>query len=276
MRREIPLFLGLTAVCSAPGMVWVAATGTLGVAGGTAVLLIMWGPGVAALLTCRLTGRPIADLGWRWPSTRDVLLATFVPVAYAGLAYAVLWGAGLGGFPNRETLASMGALFGPEPIGATAGVALWILAFPVSVATGLVFGLGEEIGWRGYLVPRLRERMSFAATGVVSGIIWGLWHTPLILLADYNTGAPAWFTIPCFVVLTIAGAIVFAWLRLRSGSLWTAAILHAAHNVAVQRYLTPLTVVEPQTKWYIDEFGALLPASCLLFALGFLARSREV
>ena len=54
-------------------------------------------------------------------------------------------------------------------------------------------------------------------------------------------------------------SFAFAWMRLRSGSLWTGAFLHASHNMVIQSILTPLTIDTGKTKWVIDEFGCALP-----------------
>jgi membrane protease YdiL (CAAX protease family) len=136
--------------------------------------------------------------------------------------------------------------------------------------------LGEEIGWRGFLVPELSKNMSFTATAFLSGVIWSLWHYPILIFADYNAGTPTWYGLSCFTVMVIAISFVFAWMRLKSGSLWTGALLHASHNLYVQAIFTPLTRDTGQTAWYIDEFGAVLPIVAVAFAIYFWSRRREL
>jgi hypothetical protein len=65
-------------------------------------------------------------------------------------------------------------------------------------------------------------------------------------------------------------------MRLKSGSLWTGAMLHASHNLFVQAIFTPLTRNTGKTAWYIDEFGAILPAVMLVFAIYFWRRRNEL
>ena len=120
--------------------------------------------------------------------------------------------------------------------------------------------LGEEIGWRGFLVPELSKTMRFTSAALISGIIWACWHYPILIWGDYNSGTPSWYGLTCFTVMVIAISFVFAWMRLKSGSLWTGAMLHASHNLFVQAIFTPLTRNTGKTAWYIDEFGAVLPA----------------
>ena len=88
--------------------------------------------------------------------------------------------------------------------------------------------LGEEFGWRGYLQLRLLVHRPLAAT-VVTGLIWGLWHAPLYVLAD-NPQRPL-VGLPVFLVSAVLLSIIFAWLRLSTGSVWSASLSHAATNV---------------------------------------------
>jgi uncharacterized protein len=136
--------------------------------------------------------------------------------------------------------------------------------------------LGEEIGWRGFLVPELFKKMGFTGTALFSGIIWALWHYPVLIGADYNAGTPAWYGLTCFTVMVLALSFIFAWLRLKSGSLWTAALLHASHNLYVQAIFTPLTHKSGSTAWFIDEFGLALPIVTIAFAIFFWSRRDEL
>jgi membrane protease YdiL (CAAX protease family) len=120
----------------------------------------------------------------------------------------------------------------------------------------LVSATGEELGWRGFLVPKLAKTMSFGRLAVLSGAIWAVWHFPLIIFADYNSGTATWYSLLCFAVMVVALAVILAWLRLRSGSVWPAAILHASHNLFVQGFFDRVTVDTGPTPWLTSEFGA--------------------
>jgi hypothetical protein len=65
-------------------------------------------------------------------------------------------------------------------------------------------------------------------------------------------------------------------MRLKSGSLWTGALLHASHNLYVQAIFTPLTRDTGKTAWFIDEFGAILPLVAVAFAVYFWTRRGEL
>jgi membrane protease YdiL (CAAX protease family) len=102
---------------------------------------------------------------------------------------------------------------------------------------GMVLGFGEELGWRGYLQGRLIERFGLAPGVVVLGLLWSAWHLP-VLLAGFNY--PENRIVGAFVLspLLLVGASFFmAWLTLRTGSFWPAALVHGAGD-SIQAGLT--------------------------------------
>lgn len=122
---------------------------------------------------------------------------------------------------NEEALAKLPSI----------GVVAAISTLQIVIATPFVavLALGEEIGWRGWLLPKLMPLGTIPAL-IISGVIWGLWHAPLILLG-YNYGStPGWLALLCMSAMCIVVGSVLAWFRLRSGSVWPAALGHAAFN----------------------------------------------
>jgi len=248
----------------------------LGAASGLYVIGIMWCPALAAFVTLKLNRRPLAQLGWKWPATKYAAMSWYVPLLYTAIAYAIVWVSGLGGFPNREFVDSLTSRMGEHLSPAASTVLYVVLTGSFGMVSGLSTGLGEEIGWRGFLVPELSKTVGFTGTALISGIVWSLWHYPVLIFADYNAGTATWYALSCFTVMVVAIAFVFAWLRLKSGSLWTAALLHASHNLYVQRIFTPLTKDTGKTAWFIDEFGAVLPLIAVGFAIYFWRRRKEL
>jgi membrane protease YdiL (CAAX protease family) len=276
-RSPIAVFLFLTLAQSAVFWAAIIGLGRLSAGGGLFVRALMWSPGLAALLTCALCRLSVRSLGWRWGETRYQVQSYFIPFFYSLIAYVAVWTLGLGGFPSRRFLERAHAEFslGFLSPGGAAAVSVLLTAafgFPGSVASAL----GEEIGWRGLLLPRLHARLGFTAAALLSGLVWALWHTPILLFADYNAGTPAYFSLSCFTVLVVSGSVIFAWYRLRSGSLWTAAFLHASHNLFIQAIFTPLTEDTGRSAYVIDEFGVAVPLVMALFALYFWSRRNEL
>ncbi|WP_336516459.1 CPBP family intramembrane glutamic endopeptidase [Pollutibacter soli] len=143
--------------------------------------------------------------------------------------------------------------------------------------TGILrHSFGNEIGWRGFLTPELYKRFGYKKASFFTGIVWSVWHYPILIFADYNSGTPTWYALSCFTVMVISISFVFTWFRIKSGSLWTAMLLHASHNLFVQAFFTPITADTGNTKYYVDEFGAVLPLVTVFFAIYFYRHRKEL
>ena len=101
--------------------------------------------------------------------------------------------------------------------------------FTLALLFNMLFTFGEEFGWRGYLLPRLAP-LGGVRAALITGIIWGLWHAPLIVLVGYNYPGHPWLGVGMMVVFSVALSLIFAWLRFRSGSVWPSTLAHAAVN----------------------------------------------
>ena len=259
-RPQLATFLGLTLASSAVFWWLIISAGTLGTHGGLYVLALMWCPGVSALVTRLVFQRNVRGEGWRFTAatTRWAALAYVLPLGYAVVAYGFVWLTHLGGLDL--------------------GRFKYSLATFVFVGTlqSLLSATGEELGWRGFLVPTLARTMSFTKVAIVSGAIWTVWHVPLIVFANYNGGTPAWYSVLCFAVMVVALGFPFAWLRLRSNSVWPAAILHATHNLFVQAFFDRVTVDTGITKWLTGEFGAALAIAVAITAWLFWRQRASV
>lgn len=251
--RSVALYVLLTVVFSAPFWLVIAQHGM----GDWRSFGLMWCPGAAGIATALLTRRSLRTFGWTWPGWRFMAAGYFIPVAYAATAYCTVWLLGLGSLDLSGYAAKMHySIYFVLPLASTIGV------LTTSIKT-----LGEEIGWRGYLVPALLPRLGAFRTAIVSGLIWAAWHVPLIVFADYHGHTPAWYSLSCFAVLVVADSFIFTWARIASGSIWPCVLLHSAHNAWVQAIFTPLTGDTGNTAWYIDEFGAALAITVIIAAV---------
>jgi len=217
------------------------------------VIGLMWCPAVAALVTRLVLQRNLRGMGWGWGETRYQLGSYFLPVAAGTIVYGSVWLSGLGGFAPEQLTSRLSGFLGQESYSLPSAL---FLAATVGFAPAFLFALGEEIGWRGLLVPELAKLTSFTRTAVVSAAVWAVYHYPALLLAGYHSAAPVWYGFVWFTVSIFAVSFVFAWLRLKSGSLWTGVILHASHNLFIQSVFDRLTVDRGVTQYITTEFGA--------------------
>ena len=241
---------------------------------------LMWVPTIATILTFAIVKRDLRTLGWSWGPWRYEWLAFLIPLAYCAIAYGIIWSAGWGGFYDAKFIAKTRDSLGFQGWSDLAMLAYFIPTTAIYGLPGsLSSALGEEIGWRGFLVPELSRSMSFTGVALTSGVIWFTWHLPVILLGNYHNNSPAALPLAgqllMFFICVVGAAIIMAYLRLKSGSLWTGAIFHATHNLVIQAVLNPLTVNYADTPKYIDELGLVLPLTIVPFAIYFLIRGQR-
>jgi hypothetical protein len=127
-------------------------SGSLGNGRGMYTLGLMYCPGLAGMLTLRLNGRSISELGWKWGETKYQIRSWYIPLLYATIAYAIVWIFRLGGFGNPEyydSLVKSMHLGGSPWISIVLGT---VLIGTYGVLRSVTSALGEEIGWRGFLV----------------------------------------------------------------------------------------------------------------------------
>ena len=141
--------------------------------------------------------------------------AVLAPVLVGVLATAVVWATPLAAFVLPDNAGSQILNFFTQ-----------LLIFT------LTFSLGEELGWRGYLLPQL---LSIGGTRamVLVGLVWAAWHMPLIFPTPlYHASGNRLIAVLLFVGTIVATSFFFGYLRLWTGSVWPASLAHTAHNSA--------------------------------------------
>ena len=228
---------------------------------------LMYCPALAAFAVKALYKENIRDLGWQWGKGKYQLWSYLIPLLYSLPVYLLAWSGGFGHFhySAHVKIRQMLGLSGGSP------AVILALYFLLNASFGMVAkvsrGLGEEIGWRGFLVPELYKVTGFTGTSVISGLMWAAWHYPMIIFSNYHGSTPLLYSLGCFTVLAVASSFLMAWLRLRSGSLWTGAVFHGSHNLFIQSIFTPLTEDNGITGYLTDEFGIGMALSSALFAV---------
>jgi membrane protease YdiL (CAAX protease family) len=139
--------------------------------------VVMWTPALAALAAGVLTRRSLGAIGWRlWPA-KWLLAGWIIPILYAFPAYALVWLVGLGSVPSPTFLERARFTLGmPSEANWLVIVSAFGYIALVNLPPNMILTLGEEIGWRGFLVPELTTWVGFRRASLYSGVIWGAWH----------------------------------------------------------------------------------------------------
>lgn len=108
-----------------------------------------------------------------------------------------------------------------------------------AILTALIFGvvlLGEEIGWRGFLLLRLCELMPGRGAAVLTGACHAVFHIPLLTLTTtYQSSGSRWIVVPMVMVTITMAGVWYAWLRLRFGTIWPVGLSHSVANECGER-----------------------------------------
>ena len=246
------------------------------IAGGVEIfyLILMWIPAISAIVAGNIILKEKADeenkeklhtlLGIKKSKLKYILAGVFIPFVYLLIPYIIYW------------------LMHPENFGYT-GVAFGVVLkdlLPVTVIgifVGIPSAIGEEIGWRGFMLPALCERLGEVKTLFVTGLIWAAWHLPLLAFGDYMEGAPVWFKLPAFVLCIVPVGIIAGYLTYKSKSIWPATFLHGAHNNFDQMVFDVITIGDDK-KYFVSETGifTIICAWIIATAILFIMRREKL
>lgn len=252
--KRIITFIILTYSISSIFIYLCISAGDLRAAGGLYGLGGMWSPGIAAILTQLLYRKSIRDFGWSWGKTKYQLWSYAIPILYCFIIYIFVWVTGFGAI-HDSYINIIGSIL--------MRFTIWIFLVCFAV-------LGEEIGWSGLFAPQLIKITSYTKTSLLRGIVWSVWHYPLIIWGVYGSETlPVWYKLICFTLVLTGTSFAYTWLRLKSGSLWTGVFLHASHNMFIQSIFPRLTTDTGMTAYFIDEFGIASAIVAVLVAFIF-------
>jgi membrane protease YdiL (CAAX protease family) len=232
--------------------------------------------GVATILTCLIRKQNLSTLGWGWGSWKYQWMSYLLPLGIAFVAYLIIWIAGFGAWYNSEFVIQQTQDYNLNGWSETS-VIIFHLALTATYSFVMLLPsvLGEELGWRGFLVPELAKFMSFSGVAITSGLIWSIWHWPLILMGLYgNEGTPLAYQLFFFSLYIVSSSVIMTYLRFKTNSLWTAVIFHMSGNVFLQKAFTPLTIENDQSAWYVNEFGAVPAVVAFLTAIYFWKKGK--
>jgi len=219
---------------------------TGGLAGGRVFLLslCMLAPALAVLLTKLITREGWQDMGFKPRLRKHVgwyLLAWFGPSLLILLGVALYFLLYPGQFDpvHSAALAAANAQLAKQGIEASPALLTGAIigqvlgAMLLAPLLNIIFCTGEELGWRGYLLPRLLKKYGLKTTLLLMGLIWGLWHAPMIAMGhNYGLGYAGWpwTGILAMILLCFFIGCFFALVALKTDSFWPASLAHGAMN----------------------------------------------
>ena len=230
---------------------------------------IMWCPAIAAFITLNIRGRNISSLNWNWGNWKYIRWSYIVPALYGVITYILIWVFGFGSIANEDTITEWGkelGLFGIATLNPTSITIIGIILLgTIEVIRAAATTLGEEIGWRGFLIYELRKVLSFTGVSIFSGIIWAAWHWPLLVYYSNNV----LLEFITFFIVIISMSFIMTYYTFKSKSLWPAVIFHAVSNVYIQKIMPPLTMKVEGTEYWLGENGIMFAIVTFVFGLYF-------
>lgn len=189
---------------------------------------MMFFPAVGVLLTRLVTREGFKNSMLRLNlrgNVRYYLVACFAPLVFSflgAMAYYIC-------FPSDFSLAE----FREADMTKIGLMLVTIVLMLLSPFLNFIPAFGEEWGWRGYLLPKVAERMKFLPATLLTGFIWGIWHAPIVV-AGHNYGfgysGYPWLGIVAMCIFCIVAGILLSYLTLRTKSCLPAALAHGAIN----------------------------------------------
>lgn len=256
-RRGLTIYFTVVIIVSGALEWWIITHGGLNGPARSLVFPLMYTPALACVIA-RLVGREgFGDVSFKWggsAGTRASLAAWLLPVVVGFIAYGIAWATGLAEFhpPEQGQLAGIA-----NPV--TRFLAMIPLALTVGTLFSCISAFGEELGWRGYMVPRLVDAQVPSAD-LVSGLVWCTWHVPLILWGGYAVGRYPLLSVLLFILTILPVALLYFRWRMASGSLWPTVIAHGAWNIVIQGVFDASSRGDGATTW-VGESGVLTAAT---------------
>lgn len=260
-RRQALLFSALVLLVSWSYELYIALRGGVGRFGLPALLLLMWIPGLLSVLMRLVLGSGFGDAGLAPGRRRFYLHAVSIPLVLSLLTGALCAVLGI----RRFAPVSSADLLQAAP------------TLVLMIGAGLFGAFGEELGWRGFLLPKMIAG-GIPRPYLASGLVWAAWHLPLIVYGGFYSTDRTLLMALAYGSSMVAMTFVISELRVRSGSVWPATVFHASHNFFFQLAVPTLVFALPGERARLWEIvgGDSGFAVALLYALAFLVTSRRL
>ena len=218
----------------------------------------MWTPALASVIARLILREGFSDVSFRFGGLRTwrwYAVGLAMPLVVGVVAYGVAWLTGLVGFQGDTTTVLRGVAY----------------AATAATLVNLLSTTGEEVGWRGYMLTRLIDAGTPRPV-LVGGLIWAVWHLPLIFAGVYAAGSNRVLSAVLFVGSVVSISFVFSRMRLETGSVWPVVYAHATWNAIIQGPFDGDSTGTDAALW-TGESGILVVVALAAFA-AFASRGR--
>lgn len=219
------------------------------------VITMMFIPTISYVITKVIFKNKVDNIRFKIKRLTYALQAYTLPFIYVTVAYFIVW---LCGFYNDT--------FG------------WLLLLSGILATliNVLVVIGEEIGWRGFLLNELSKRISPLKAAIIVGFIWSTWHIPGLIFTDYSSTSNLLIGIPSFIISLTMLSIPMAFYVFKSKSIIPAILMHASHNALIQTLYEPMSVQTPYSDLLKDETGLIFMLVSAVVGVYFGFKLKEI
>jgi uncharacterized protein len=258
-KRQALAFIGLVLLISWGYEAYIVFHGGVARFGLPGLVILMWIPGLLSILLRLILKSGFGDVRFVFGRPRYYVYALSIP-----LALALLTGL-LGAILNIRQF----ALIEPDDLHRASPVFLSILGF------GLIGAFGEELGWRGFLLPKMVSA-GISHPYLATGLVWACWHLPLIAFGGFYATDDVFVMVVAYGLSIVAINFAISELRLRSESVWVATVFHASHNFFFQLAVPTFIFARPGARADLWEIvgGDSGFAVAALYTVAFLFLSR--
>lgn len=235
------------------------------------IVVYMFTPAFSSILTRIILKEGFKDVSFSLGNLKiwkGIGLGLLIPMIICGITYSIAWLSGIARFQHPEggmlepIYNILGLQYVPEPF---SFIYLVVLSGILGSLFNLIPVLGEEMGWRGYMLTRLVDA-EFSQPILISGLIWATWHVPIVIAGLYVEGPSALLSVLGIYFCIVPFSYITAYLRLITGSVWPSVIIHTTWNAIIQGPFARASTGY-QTEIWIGESGLITAIIILITAI---------
>ncbi|WP_237980877.1 CPBP family intramembrane glutamic endopeptidase [Bacillus thuringiensis] len=235
------------------------------------IVVYMFTPALSSILTRIILKEGFKDVSFSLGNLKiwkGIGLALLIPMVICGITYSIAWLSGIARFQHPEggmlepIYNILGLQYLPEPF---SFIYLVVLSGIFGSLLNLIPVLGEEMGWRGYMLTRLVDA-EFSRPILISGLIWATWHVPIVIAGLYVEGPSLVLSVLGIYFCIVPFSYITAYLRLITGSVWPSVIIHTTWNAIIQGPFARASTGY-QTDIWIGESGLITAIIILITAI---------